>query len=134
LHVKVDVLLRADFLLTKTVGEPGVHGAVVTGIQGCGVSTPWAAVVAAATCGLDKVVHMPKGRIFFMGMLSMYVATGTFPVLVLFSGVRSRLLGVVPKLHLICAFMQTNCAIPSLLIQANINARAFKPPFILGRA
>jgi hypothetical protein len=31
--------------------EPGVHGER-TGRQGCGVSTPRAAAVAAATCGL----------------------------------------------------------------------------------
>ena len=31
--------------------EPGDHGAVMTGIQGWGVSAPCAAAVAAATCG-----------------------------------------------------------------------------------
>ena len=41
-----------------TAGDPGTQGDVVAGIQGCGVKTPRAAEVAAATCGLLRVVHM----------------------------------------------------------------------------
>jgi len=52
------------------VGEPGVHGAGITGRHGCGVSTPCAAVVAAATCGLAIDWHMPKGATFTFGFMS----------------------------------------------------------------
>ena len=50
-----------------TVGEPGAHGAGITGKQGMGVSTPRAAAVALATVGLAKELHMPKGGILTMG-------------------------------------------------------------------
>lgn len=46
-----------------TVGEPGIQGAVVTGMQGIGVKTPNAAAVAEATVGFAGDEHMPKGRI-----------------------------------------------------------------------
>jgi hypothetical protein len=50
-----------------TVGAPGAHGAEVMGMQGCGVRTPNAADVAAATCGFDRVMHIPKGPMFTIG-------------------------------------------------------------------
>jgi hypothetical protein len=49
---------------------------VVFGIHGMGVSTPKAAVVAAATVGFDRDIHMPKGNMFTMGLLSIIVAAG----------------------------------------------------------
>jgi len=52
------------------VTDPAVHGAPVAGTQGCGVSTPWAAVVAAATCGLPRLMHRPKGEMLVSGMVS----------------------------------------------------------------
>lgn len=57
------MLLRAGKGPMVTVGEPGIQGAVVTGIQGIGVKTPNAAAVAEATVGFARDVHMPKGRI-----------------------------------------------------------------------
>ncbi len=66
-HMHLQVLFKAGVPPIITVGEPGAQGAVVTGIHGCGVSTPDAAAVAEATCGLDGVVHMPKGAMFIMG-------------------------------------------------------------------
>jgi hypothetical protein len=38
--MRVQVLLMAGFLLIKMVEDPGVQGAEVTGMQGCGVKTP----------------------------------------------------------------------------------------------
>jgi len=61
--------LRAGIPPTRTVGEPGAHGAVVTGIQGMGVNTPWAAVVADATVGFEIAWHMPKGMMFTNGFV-----------------------------------------------------------------
>ena len=60
-----------------TVGEPGVHGAGMTGMQGMGVSTPKAAVVAEATVGFAREVHMPNGRMLTIGTLSIIFAAGT---------------------------------------------------------
>ena len=116
-HINLQELFSAGLLPIITVGEPGVHGAVVTGIQGWGVSTPNAADVAAATCGLLKVVHMPKGITFFMGMLSMIVAAGTLLVVTRFSGVMTKALGATPKLQVACAPLQTNCPICHLMIR-----------------
>ena len=60
-----------------TVGEPGVHGAGMTGTQGMGVSTPKAAVVAEATVGFAREVHMTNGRMLTIGTLSIIFAAGT---------------------------------------------------------
>ena len=49
LHMHLELLFSAGILATSTVGEPGVHGAVMTGMHGWGVSAPIAAAVAAAT-------------------------------------------------------------------------------------
>jgi len=57
-----------------TVGEPGAHGATVTGIQGIGVNTPNAAAVALATTGLAIDVHILKGKILTIGLLSSILA------------------------------------------------------------
>jgi hypothetical protein len=61
-HIKVEVLFSAGMFSTRTEGEPGVHGAGVTGTHGIGVNTPRAAVVAVATAGFETVVHMPRGQ------------------------------------------------------------------------
>lgn len=68
-HIQLQVhpLCNIGRLLTMMVVEPGVHGVVVTGMQGIGVSTPKAAAVALATVGLDGVVHIPKGGILTTG-------------------------------------------------------------------
>ena len=63
------VLFTAGFPPTNTVGEPGAQGAAVTGTHGCGVRTPIAAAVAAATCGFAMDVHIPNGIIFTIGWL-----------------------------------------------------------------
>ncbi len=63
-------LVNAGAPLIITVGEPGDHGDVVTGMHGCGVRTPNAADVAAATCGFDGVVHIPNGMMLTLGAKS----------------------------------------------------------------
>jgi hypothetical protein len=67
-HMSLEVSFNAGIFPTSTVGDPGSQGAGVTGTQGMGVNTPKAAVVAAATVGLARLVHIPKGGIFTMGM------------------------------------------------------------------
>ncbi len=118
-HIHLLELFRAGFLEISTVGEPGAHGAVVTGMQGCGVKTPDAAAVAAITMGLLGDEHMPKGIIFFIGILSMIVAAGILLAVTRFSGVTTILLGATPKLQASIAPMTTNCPILYLPLKAN---------------
>ena len=75
-HMQVLLAVRTGSPLIEAFGEPGDHGAVMTGMQGWGVRTPRAADVAAATCGLDGVMHMRKGMMFVMGAMSAIFATG----------------------------------------------------------
>ena len=67
LHMHLQVFCSPGIPRTSTVGEPGTQGAVVTGMHGMGVKTPKAAAVAAATMGLAKDWHSPKGGMFTMG-------------------------------------------------------------------
>ncbi len=83
----------------STVGAPGFQGLTTTGMQGCGVNTPNAAAVAAATIGLLGVMHIPNGMMFFMGMKSMMVAAGWKPESTRFSGVTINVEGAMPNEH-----------------------------------
>lgn len=104
LHCEESV--SADCPPICTVVEPGDHGATVLGIQGIGVKTPNAAAVAAATVGLDIELHMPKGSIFKIGLLSITVAIGMV-VTTLFSGRTFNIDGATPKGQLSTAPPQT---------------------------
>lgn len=75
-QLSVQVLSSEGWLPSSTVVAPGTHGLTVTGMHGCGVSTPKAAEVAAATAGLARLMHIPNGAIFTMGLWSMMVAAG----------------------------------------------------------
>lgn len=110
LHMSLEVLLSAGMLAIKTVGEPGAHGAAVTGMQGMGVSTPNAAAVAAATIGFAMLLHMPNGGTLTMGLLSMMLAAGV-PLMTLFAGRTTSVDGATPKLHCIMAPMHTRLLI-----------------------
>jgi hypothetical protein len=90
------------------VAEPGVHGEVVTGTHGMGVSTPRAAAVAEATAGFAMDMHMPKVGIFVIGMLSAIVAAGA-PHMVLLVGSTTRADGATPKEQVITAPAVTSC-------------------------
>src|SRR5690554_4479095 len=98
LHISLELLFSAGILAICTVGEPGAHGAAVTGIQGIGVNTPKAAAVAAATIGLAIELHIPNGVTFIMGLLSIILAIG-IDVIVRFKGRTLRTPGAAPKLH-----------------------------------
>jgi len=80
----------------KTVGAPTAHGAGVTGTQGIGVNTPNAAAVADATVGFARDWHIPKGRIFASGLLSIILAAGVC-VSTRFCGSTTKELGATPK-------------------------------------
>jgi hypothetical protein len=76
-------------------------------MQGIGVNTPKAAVVAAATSGLEGDMHIPKGMILVIGMWSMMLASGIWFVNTLFVGRTTSELGAAPNVHCIIAPMQT---------------------------
>lgn len=96
-HMQVETELSAGTLPTMMVAEPGVQGAVTTGMQGMGVSTPMAAEVAAATWGFEGVMHMPKGMMFTIGVKFMMVAAGFFSALTMLDGMMARLDGATPN-------------------------------------
>jgi len=105
-HISFDDSFSVGMLPTSMVGDPGAHGAVVTGTHGIGVIAPSAAAVAAASTGVDVELHMPKGGMFTIGTLSMIVAAGV-PVSTALTGRTTSVLGAAPKLHCITAPMQT---------------------------
>lgn len=90
------------------MGDPGAHGATVTGTQGIGVNTPSAAAVAAATVGLASDEHIAKGNILTIGLLSNMLAKGSV-VVTLLIGRERKILGAIPKLHWSDAPPQTSC-------------------------
>jgi hypothetical protein len=111
MHIKFELLSSAGILPIITVGEPGTHGAAVLGTQGMGVKTPNAAEVAAATCGLAMELHIPKGNIFTIGLLSIMVAAGRFDVSTPLVGSTIRVAGATPKVHDIIAPLHTHILI-----------------------
>ena len=118
-HNSFELLLRAGMPAIKTFGEPGIQGAVVTGMQGMGVSTPIAAAVAAATVGFEGEMHIEKGRMLTRGLLSMILAIG-IAVLTLFTGRTVNEPGAIPKLHFSIAPPHT--VIPIILPRRRIAA------------
>lgn len=110
LQIHFDVCDNAGLFAINTVGEPGAHGAEITGIHGIGVSTPIAADVAAATCGFAIELHIPNGIMFFIGTLSIIVATGILDN-TLFSGVTIKVDGAIPNVQAHIAVPHTASAI-----------------------
>jgi hypothetical protein len=106
-QVQVEEMFRAGIPPSITVGEPGAHGATVTGMQGIGVRTPSAAAVAAATVGFEGDMHIPKVGMFTIGLLSMMQAAGVV-MFVLFNGSTASAAGAAPKLHIIIVPVVTN--------------------------
>ena len=74
--MQIDELVSAGAGPDMTVGEPGAHGATVTGMHGIGISAPKAAAVAAATNGFAMLMHIPKPVMLRKGLLSRMLATG----------------------------------------------------------
>jgi hypothetical protein len=110
LHISLELSFRAGKLAIITVGQPGAHGAAITGVQGCGVSAPIAAAVAAATIGFAMLLHIPKGAIFAPGLLSIIVAIGIFDCTLLFGGT-FKVEGAAPNVHFNIAPPETHLPI-----------------------
>lgn len=101
LQVHLETLSKAGCPPNITVEAPGAQGAAVTGTQGMGVNTPEAAAVAEATVGLEGEEHIPNGGMFTVGLLSMMLAAGVPPTLVLLAGNTLSALGAAPKVQAI---------------------------------
>jgi len=97
LHISFEELFSEGMPRSMQTGQPGAHGAAVTGTQGMGVSTPKAAAVAEATVGLARLLHMPKVATFAIGLLSMIFAAGVVARMVGMSTERGT--GATPKEH-----------------------------------
>jgi hypothetical protein len=111
LHMHVS--LTAGTPLMVTLVEPGDHGPLITGMQGCGVRTPSAADVAAATWGFDGVMHIPNGGMFAMGAMSVILAAGRPPAVTVGEGTTSEL-GATPNEHIIAAPFTTSFGMPGV--------------------
>lgn len=88
---------------TSTVGEPGAHGVVMTGMHGCGVNTPNAAAVAAMTWGFAGLRHSPNGAMLAPGAESVIVAAGIPDAVTRLVGGTVSGDGVAPNEHLTVA-------------------------------
>jgi hypothetical protein len=97
MQLSVQTLVKAGIPPTITVAEPGDQGATVLGMQGIGVRTPEAAVVAEATVGLANELHMTKGITLTMGILSIMLAAGTLLAFTRFAGKKTKEPGPAPK-------------------------------------
>lgn len=69
------------------------------GIQGIGVSTPNAAVVALATVGFERLLHIPKVGMLIMGVTSVITPIGRPPVKTQGVGRGLNGTGAAPKEH-----------------------------------
>jgi hypothetical protein len=108
MHMHWDDAVSAGTPPIVTFAEPGIHGAVIIGMHGCGVSAPMAAAVAAATCGFDGVVHIPNVAMFVIWW-SLIVAAGSGPPpAVTIAGTTTRAHGATPNEHMSCAPLTTN--------------------------
>ena len=76
IHCRVSVLRSAGEFSTNKVECPGFQGAAMAGTHGAGVKTPNLAAVAAATAGIDMVVHCPMVGMLANGLKSMMLAIG----------------------------------------------------------
>lgn len=101
-HMQVQVLFRAGMPPIMVVAAPGVHGLVVTGMQGIGVNTPRVAAVADATVGLAIDMHMPNGGMLVIGTKSMMLAAGVV-ALTLLTGNTFSAEGAIPNVHIMTA-------------------------------
>src|SRR5512139_353144 len=113
-HISLQVLSSAGWLVISTLTAPGTQGAGVTGTQGIGVNTPIAAAVAAMTCGFDGELHIPKGMMLTIGTWSMIVPAGMLLVIT-GRGVALNTDGTAPKLHCSWAPVQTCLGIVAFL-------------------
>jgi hypothetical protein len=100
MHMHVQALWSAGMPPIVVMVAPGVHGDVVAGTHGCGVNTPNAAAVAAATCGLARLRHMPNEAMFAIGAKSMMFAAGISEQVTPVTGKTVSVEGATPNEHM----------------------------------
>jgi hypothetical protein len=115
-HMHLQVTFSAGMPRNITVGDPGTQGAGVTGTQGIGVNTPSAAAVAAATVGLARELHMPKGGMLTIGLESPIFAAGG-PSAMTGGATTINVDGAAPKLH---------CNMAPILTSGGMNHSPFR--------
>ena len=99
-HMPLQSEARQGLPPMRTLGLVGIHAPAGCGIQVCGVRTPRAAAVAAATWGLASDVHSPKGPTFTSAEKSEMVPQGLPPAKTLALVVTLRGAGAVPMVHM----------------------------------
>jgi hypothetical protein len=114
----VESLARHGFPSARHFAWVAIQGPATAGTHGCGVSTPKAAAVAAATVGLPKDEHIPQPEILTLGAKSCIVATGFPSASTILCEVTLNVAGVVPKGHSTVAPAATIIPINILLSQA----------------
>ncbi len=97
-QLQVDPAVRAGLPPNVVRAAPGFQG-VVTGTHGIGVSTPSAALVAAATVGFARLEHIPNGGMLTSGAQSLIVAAGRPSTVTRDVGNGTSDAGASPKLH-----------------------------------
>lgn len=102
-HCNVEPCIRQGVEHTVICGATGVHVPTVTGVQGCGVSTPIAAAVADATAGLAIELHNPIGVILAPAAQSFIVAVGLPPVSTFVAEVAFKVPGDIPQVQTMVA-------------------------------
>jgi hypothetical protein len=100
-HTTRDVWPWVGILAINRVGLLGTQGAGITGRHGMGTNTPKAAAVAAATMGLAKDMHIPKGGMLAMGFCSIILAAGFLHTITRATGSTTWDAGATPKEHFI---------------------------------
>lgn len=85
------------------MADPGAHAPAGTGTHGIGVSVPSAAEVAAATVGLDRLVHIANGGMFMPGTTLVTTAAGRPSITTCDCGSADSVAGAVPNEHVIIA-------------------------------
>src|SRR3954467_3549417 len=106
-HMHVEPAVSAGTPPICVSAAPGAHGPETSGTHGAGVSTPSAADVAAATAGVDGVVHIPNGGVFAPVIVSWMVAAGLPSTVTRLVGKTLKVDGAMPKLQVSVAVAVT---------------------------
>lgn len=114
-HMQVAPVHRHGVPPISTLGLIGVHVPAITGMQGCGVNTPNAAAVAAATIGLARELHIANDVILTIGITSRIVPAGFDVPSTVGAEVALNVPGALPNGQESCAPVTTNSPISVLL-------------------
>lgn len=98
-HMHWEPIVSAGVPATTVRSAPGTHVPTTAGTHGMGVNTPSAAVVAAATMGLARLIHIPNGGTFSIGTVSVVTAAGLPSISTRGMGSAFNVDGAAPKVH-----------------------------------